>query len=291
MSDESPVCAEDRGAAVLRALLESRAEGVYQPLVGGWPDEPEGAVHAVRVASRRFAEALALARPLLPGPVKKQLAHDARRLRQSLGARREIDVLRKDLGQLPGSPEGLTEFDAALAVAGERASWAAAAFATPKRLRKSHRRVLEALDRAQADRARRASWRQIAGPHLHRRATAPERRLPALSDASRSSAHHRLRVDIKRLRYAAEILGPLFPDEVQAETIVPALKDLQDRLGALQDADDLRRKAAEAGFSAIAEAAAHLKSERHQTARDAVLPVLPDLLGAMRRAAGRIGPL
>jgi CHAD domain-containing protein len=61
------------------------------------------------------------------------------------------------------------------------------------------------------------------------------RNLPRLDDAAR----HHLRIEAKRLRYAAEAFAPLH-DEPAAKGFIAALKELQDHLGALNDAVGLQ---------------------------------------------------
>ena len=51
---------------------------------------------------------------------------------------------------------------------------------------------------------------------------------------------HQLRLDVKKLRYAAEFLAGLWakkPQPAQRDRFIAALKDLQDRLGDLNDAE------------------------------------------------------
>ncbi|MDR1514245.1 MAG: CHAD domain-containing protein [Synergistaceae bacterium] len=58
-----------------------------------------------------------------------------------------------------------------------------------------------------------------------------------LSSPEASDAHHRLRIEIKRLRYAIEIYRGLYSDTEGLDRCICALKKLQDALGELHDAD------------------------------------------------------
>jgi CHAD domain-containing protein len=288
----------DTGRRLLRALLLPRLLDVYGPVSRPWPDDTRDLVHDTRVASRRFVEALELARPLLSEKTFRRAKRDAKALRRALGARREADVMAADLETLvkaAGLPPSIAEpVEAALTASGEAAFAEARAHWTPKRALKAANRVLEALDEPIPD----LSWRDVGAPHLYDRANRPQARLPKLSDPAASPAHHALRVDFKHLRYATEILSEPFPETIDARTWVKELKALQDALGVLQDADDLLRflegeairEATRPGDLARLRAeAGRQKATRHAHAEALVLARAPDLLGALRRASGKIG--
>jgi CHAD domain-containing protein len=64
---------------------------------------------------------------------------------------------------------------------------------------------------------------------------------------ARGPERHRLRLDIKKLRYSAEFLAGLHdkrPKAARRDRFLEALKDLQDRLGDLNDAEAAEKSAA-----------------------------------------------
>ena len=63
------------------------------------------------------------------------------------------------------------------------------------------------------------------------------RHAAALSYPEASDAHHRLRIEVKRLRYAIEIYRGLYADAEGLDGCVATTKKLQDALGELHDAD------------------------------------------------------
>ena len=56
-----------------------------------------------------------------------------------------------------------------------------------------------------------------------------------------ADAEHQLRIDVKKLRYAAEFLAPLHRRTAAASRFIAALKDLQEQLGVANDARIARR--------------------------------------------------
>jgi CHAD domain-containing protein len=75
----------------------------------------------------------------------------------------------------------------------------------------------------------------------HRRLRRHGEALPAMS----AEARHGVRIEAKKLRYAAEFFGSLYAEE-QVAAYVGALRDLQDMLGVLNDAAQTERLTGEA---------------------------------------------
>lgn len=222
-------------------------------------------VHKLRVAARRFRALLSTFKTLAGDPVVRQIKAELKWLADALGAARELDVFVADVwrpaaearaqaGQGAADPVGaepedvdqtearaLAAFGKALlaaqtqayaqadaavdsgrfrALAIDVAAWLeAGAWTTDPRLEKTR-------DRAAADFAARALDKR------HRRIRKDGRDLAALSAEDR----HHLRIRGKKLRYAVEDLGGLFPDHPKRlERFVEATRTLQDRLGLLND--------------------------------------------------------
>jgi CHAD domain-containing protein len=216
---------------LLHRALEARVTwlcGLLAP--PDWAADPER-LHQVRVASRRVRAVLDLVRPeVYPGHDRQ--CRRLRRLTRALGLTREMDVHALYLERLAPSVPGLV-VGAAL------------------------EHVLEALDRGRA-RARRRMGTRLEGHPLRklpeilvvpslpdpflpgdldrevRQALEPALRaalspLPGLLEGEDVEALHRVRIRVKRFRYALEILGEALPARPEAE--LQGLRDLQTALG------------------------------------------------------------
>lgn len=220
-------------------------------------------LHKLRVAARRFRALLSTFKTLAGGPDARHVKAELKWLADALGAARNLDVFIADVwrpaaesapaaDQTASGPDpleaetqdearALAAFGKALlaaqtdayarageavdsarfrALAIDAAAWLeAGAWTTDKRLEK--RRAKPAADFAAKalDKAR-------------RRIRKDGRDLAALSPEDR----HHLRIRGKKLRYAVEDLGGLFPDHPKRRArFVAATRDLQDALGLLND--------------------------------------------------------
>jgi CHAD domain-containing protein len=220
---------------LLHRALEARME-YLMGLLGApdWRSEPEG-VHQVRVASRRVRSVLALVRPELYPGFKRQ-SRRLRLLTRALGLTREMDVHALYLEELAGKVPGL---------------------ATGSALE----HALEVLEAGRA-KARKAMQGDLEGnplkhlPDLLKVPSFPDPFMPGdlateawqaldpLLDASFSPipgllaredppALHAVRIRVKGLRYALEVLSDAFP--VPPETQLRQLKELQTALGEHHD--------------------------------------------------------
>lgn len=200
-------------------------------------DDPEF-IHQMRVASRRLRAAMRLFAPRLPAAFSEALLPPLRGLTTHLGQARDLDVLLLEIvapvvQALPGEPRL-----AALSGAVTNQQYSA---------RNNALRYLESPDFG------RLLLLFIAQLHLppftgddakeplSEFATARLRRLRkkmlALASASRIDdplSLHRLRIGIKRLRYALEFFAPLAPGQAQTR-LLRHLSELQDEFGQLND--------------------------------------------------------
>ncbi len=237
------------------------------------------ALHQARIALRRLRSALSLFRPTVRGKDYPGLREEIGWLAGQFGEARNLDVL------LAGE-EGLRAEEAVR----ERLLKAQA---------KAYDRVEAALgsDRVRALMLNLSLWieagawrfrdranRDLAGlaaDQLNRQWRRVKRQSEKL-DKVAPEDRHRLRLDVKKLRYSAEFLAGLSakkPKLARRERFVEALKDLQESLGDLNDAEAaqaitiklapglrgnarrLRRKAAAAEAVAAAEEALKAASE------------------------------
>lgn len=227
-------------AAVAAALLEVCASQAAANLALLAVKRQPEAAHQTRVAMRRLRAGLGVMKDVLPKAARKRLGKGADRLADALADARGYDVL---------VDEVLTGAMVPVEMAGD----------------------LETL-RHVLDRARRAAWREAQqaarAPDtsillLDMAELAGEQRTgsltdeqPALLDMAQSQldarlahvlrhaegldglgidARHRLRLSLKRLRYAIDVFAALFPKKA-VRPVLKTLGRLQDDLGAFNDA-------------------------------------------------------
>jgi CHAD domain-containing protein len=230
---------------------------------------PEG-VHQMRVGVRRLRAVLSTFAGMLPKSRRRRAAAELRWLADALGPARNLDVFSEAL---------LAPARAAL---GPSAGIAALAAAADRRHRTAYARAAQAVGSRRCCRmlARLRNWfdncrwrassesRRLRKPIgvlarrlLSRRWRAVRRRGKHFADQT-AAQRHRLRIALKTLRYAGEVLAGLYPGEAPRR-FSKLLKRLQDGLGAANDirvghaivADLARRKhaaASEAGADILA---------------------------------------
>lgn len=195
------------------------------------------ALHQARIALRRLRSAFSLFRQTARGKDYHALRDELGWLAREFGDARNLDVL------LAGE-SGLDRDDRLHA-------------RLIKARAKAYDRVEAALasERARALMLRLALWIEVGAWRFRERAADDvadlathqlERQWRKVRRNGARLAHaepddrHRLRLDIKRLRYAAEFLAGLWPKKSKAgqrDRFIAGLKDLQDRLGDLGDAE------------------------------------------------------
>lgn len=203
-------------------------------------------LHQMRVALRRLRSAVAVFAALFPGPVVSPVRTELRWLAGSLGAARDWDVLVTET--LPpieaefGPHEGLRDFAARCEklrrLANQRARravrsaryrrlglWLAAWLASEEWLK-------QAAPEARATLL--AAIGGYAGAVLERRYGQVRRKGRKLADLSATQLH-RLRIAIKKFRYAADFFAGLY-DAKAAREALKRLSGLQDILGSMNDA-------------------------------------------------------
>lgn len=233
---------------LLAAVLESGlAQLVENEAAASLGLDPEG-VHQMRVGARRLRSALGFFGPVLPEPACDALRAELRWLAGELGPARDLDVLATGLlaplvALRPGD-----EALACLHAAAEDARVAAQAHV--RSVLAGPRWPRLALETG-AWIARRG-WRGPCSAPLfqparaygaralerrHRRACRLGRRLGEATAQER----HRLRIRLKKLRYAAEFTACLYPGR-RAERYAKRLARLQDALGFLNDVANAERQ-------------------------------------------------
>jgi triphosphatase len=218
------------GNACLDQILHNEAA-----LLAG---DPEG-IHQMRVAVRRLRAILSAFGRLLPADERRRVSDELRWLADALGPARNLDVF-AGLLLAAADPGGV----AALSEAAEtrrRAAYARAARAVRSRrytaLLLRTRRWFESCAWPDGEAAPRLSRPivALAGPILDRQRRQAKRGARHFA-AQSEHARHRLRIACKKLRYASEMLAPLYPADAVGKFLKP-LKRVQDDLG---DANDVR---------------------------------------------------
>jgi len=193
------------------------------------------ALHQARVALRRLRSALTLFKKMLADERYKALRDDIEWMAATLGVARNIDVLIASLESQP--------VPKALLSARRRAYAQARASLDSPRWRKLMLELVEWL----------SIGRWLTHPENPSRCNKPivrravrilDRSMKRLERRGRGLAHlddharHRVRIEAKRLRYAAEFFETLFPgksSKQRGKAFGPVIEALLDSLGALND--------------------------------------------------------
>lgn len=238
-----------------RRVLKRRLRSVEAllPLASDHAHEDPEYVHQLRVATRRSAAALRLFESYCPPRELRRLRRGLRRIRRAAAAARLCDVQKTAVEDLraQGALDDavatalLQDIDAhrlraqdALRDAAER--W------MPRALRARRQALLSSLspyprrsdDDGQKDGAKGRVFvlRELAIEHLPK-LVRDVRETPVSAPAALDQLH-RLRLKVKRLRYAVEIFSACGGDLLRDE-LYPVVQEAQDRLGRINDAYEL----------------------------------------------------
>ena len=218
--------------------------------IGNWPafetsESPEP-VHQMRVAMRRLRAALALFHREFPCVAFEAFRSEAKRIASTMGEARNWDVFAELVRTGPGAvfPD---EPGLPILLAAQETCRVAGYEAVDGLLKSADatRFVLSLLEFV----ARRAWRNTVAGPdlprllapaagfaaqsldRLHRRVRKRGKRILKMPADER----HALRVQLKRLRYATDFFGDLFPDAPAVRAYARSAARLQDVLGVFND--------------------------------------------------------
>jgi CHAD domain-containing protein len=232
---------EMRSGTVALAVLRRQFTAMLANEPGTRLGEDIEALHDMRVATRRLRAALSLFADVLPETALRA-REDLGWIGQGLGAVRDLDVQIEQLDQWRDAAEQEDKD----------------ALASLRSLLEEHREtertaMLEMLDSRRYESFVTRFGRTLRGRHHARSgpaaqpalALAPdliETRFRAVRKAGNrigpqtpASDYHRLRIRCKRLRYALEFFGDLYPGKTQP--LISRLVAVQDLLGMHQDAD------------------------------------------------------
>lgn len=291
ITGDPPLSGAMKGADLTVALLATRIHRVYGIASLDWPDDDVEHVHDLRVATRRLREALALAAPLFRRKKVAQINRRARDFGRALGERRIYDVFLEDVRKLAREHNfGLASFLTFLEARRDRAT---IEICLNYSKRKLSRHGLEFLELSMRPKDQETTLASLAVPSLEAHIAELESRAPCIDDPAAHDAHHELRIKLKHLRYAAEILRSAWPAVIAPEETVAPIKEMQDALGELNDARELIHLAREHGGGGveIEQFTGAIESTRAARFEKATLEVknkLPSLLAKMREIAGAI---
>jgi inorganic triphosphatase YgiF len=251
-----------RGMPVVDAF-RAIGHACLRQLIGNEPAVREGhseGVHQARVALRRLRAAIAIFSALLDGPQTEEIKVALKWLAGELAPARDLDVfvggslapMRRETPPKPGVRALGRDLERRRAAAFERA----AAVVDSRRYRALLIDLIEWLEvgawtqsrRRDAAAPRRGSIEDFAAAELARRGRKVAKRSKKLAalDAAR---RHKLRLAVKKLRYASKFFASLFDSRKRSKrrrAFVKALARMQDCLGDLNDIAVHERLVAEA---------------------------------------------
>lgn len=211
-------------------------------------------LHQLRVATRRNAATLVTFSELLPDKRTQKVQKHLKRLRKASGVARDLDVLTAVLRQElhAGSDELVPVIEWLDNRRSDAQRLVVAAVAHLKE--KDFTKKINSL-------CRRIRWRGAGGEPTYSEA-APrllaaagrEFHTAAEKDLSDARAMHELRIVAKRLRYTVEVLAGAFDRSFRRE-LYPLLRELQDKLGQVNDAAVARQRFEQWSIEAPAELA------------------------------------
>jgi inorganic triphosphatase YgiF len=227
---------------VLHECLDQIADNITAVLA---TDDAEGP-HQLRIGLRRFRSALTLFRPALAGEEAERLADEAKWLGRKVGKLRDLEVARDDLAvPYAASHPDETGFQPLIAALGEKGREART------RLREcleDRRTQLFLLDLSAFIETR--GWlrpedfgqtEELARPLKKQARKALDKRFEEAGARAKNIARlggeerHELRKELKKLRYAAEFLGPVFGAK-KSKPFLRKLKRVQNVFGEMNDA-------------------------------------------------------
>jgi CHAD domain-containing protein len=283
-----PPASRDPGAVGLREMLKAQREALLAHDPGTrLGDDPEN-LHQHRVAARRARAFLRASRAYLDPLWQRALADALRQLGLATGPVRDLDVL---LGHLRSELDRLEEPD--------RDAGATILQLLERELELAKRTLAKALDSEQyrfvldrlhlpprlADGVEAVPLDRIARKEFRRLVDEVDR----LGKHPEQEAIHRLRIALKRARYAAELASP---DGAAARRFLADARKLQDLLGEHQDAvvaeEHLHALAVLDARTAAAFVAGRI-AERQRARRAQVQRRLPAAWKRLRKSGAHLG--
>ncbi len=276
------VSAEMRAGRAAGRVFEATIANVREHAPAAMLGDVDG-IHDMRVAVKRLREAMRLFRRLLPTRRRERMMPVVEILNDTLGEVRERDVLIRDAQQLRGELED----------DGELTSTATEAWRTERAEAFEHLLrtwakmtgdgffdALEEIARRTRKRGRmvnRLDYEQFAYAEIIRALERVRERLGPALESTEPAPLHRLRIGVKRLKYAMEPFRRIFPLMREPYSVV---SEAQQILGLAHDLDVLRERLAEhldcipgdgrAAAGATLEVLDRRRGERYMVAREVI---------------------
>ena len=253
--------------------------------------DPE-ALHQCRVAIRRLRAGIGLFGPLFANDAQSEVLNaELMAAANALGPARDAHVLLERLAAVPASEgQDCAELLAHVRSMAEQAMQSAQAFlagAEFQRLLFAFTLWVERGDWLEQDCS--AQLPQFAAKALRKRRR-KIRRMGSDPAAMAADERHALRIAVKKLRYAADFLAPLYPAN-QAARDLRRFKALaakvQDRLGELHDLDVLAEVVLHFGNDALFAGLEPIAAARLSAQLEALLPALSASHGKLLKRAAR----
>jgi len=254
-------------------------------------DDPADAeaLHDFRVALRRLRTWLRAFRPVLRDTLRGKTVRRLARVADATGASRDLEVhidwVNSARRQLKGEErKGATWLIKRLR--DEKATCdAELRRVLDDAFDKTLRRVEKALSRYEARVEGELSYAEVAGEIVERHLQSLASAMEAVSGLGDRAQAHAARIATKRLRYILEIVAPVDSDQARA---IVTLKELQDRLGELHDAQTFGSQLASLIAERAAEKVSAAKEEPNtgSHAKPGVDPV-PGLEALLRKLRDR----
>ena len=197
-------------------------------------DEDPEEIHRARVAVRRLRSTLRTFRPLFDDAFACELNRELRWLGSQLGTVRDTDIAMMTLADLSIDGDGADELVGVLTHHRHMAARELLADVETQRAGALVRVLGTAAADPQTTPAAQGEALAVLGPFVSKRWRRVTRAEAALEDDPPIAELHAIRILTKRCRYAAEVLIPVAAEE--AENFARRLAQLQDSLGALNDA-------------------------------------------------------
>jgi CHAD domain-containing protein len=233
---------DDRLDLAIRKVLTVQFQRFREQLPGVRLDIDTEFVHQARVATRRMRSALRLFRDAIPEATADSLGGELQWLGGLFGAVRDLDVFLLNLSRFKGKIE---RFPAKKKQAFE--SWIekhrrglldalGEALGSP-RYKTLERRITQFLERPLPSRPRAPlaakTVREVAPVLIIDKFEAAIKQGATVFAKPKLKEFHRLRIRMKRLRYACEFMAPAYEDAV--DSFIERTVEIQDCLGELQD--------------------------------------------------------
>ena len=233
---------DDRLDLAIRKILTFHFQRLCEQLPGVKRDIDTEFVHQARVSTRRMRSCLRYFRDAIPERADAFFEGELKWLGSLFGAVRDLDVFLLNLSQfkqrvarLPGKKrQALEDWVERHRREPQKALWEA--LESP-RYRTLERQLLQFLDRPLPLRPRQPlagkTVRDIAPELITGKFDAVIRQGQAVVEKPKLKEFHRLRIQMKRLRYACEFMAPAYDGAL--DSFIERTVEIQDCLGELQD--------------------------------------------------------